>query len=254
MKENEETRSLEKIVGVHAVLEALVADEKKIETIYLIQGTRKGKLKEIEDRALFSGVETKYIAPSLLDRLSAHAQHQGVMAMVRPYRFIDVQQLVAETAEKNEPPFLLVIDQVQDPRNLGALLRNAEAAGVDGVIVTDRRTSPLSPVAVKASSGAASHLKISRVVNLVSTLEQLKTQGLWIVGAEPKATKTIYDLHGRDPVAVVVGSEGPGLRRLVRETCDWLVQIPMFGVVESLNVSVSAAILLYEIRRQRNFS
>lgn len=245
---------LEKISGVHAVLEALIADIKKIERICLLQGTQRGKLKEIEDRARFSGIAIDFITPTQLDRLSGNTHHQGVMAMVRPYHFVELNQLLSSSTEKSSPPFFLVIDQVQDPRNLGALLRSAESAGVDGIIMTARRTSPLSPVAIQASAGAAAHIRICRVVNLVDTLEHLKTLGIWIIGAEPTATKTIYDVSGKDAVAVVVGSEGPGMRRLVRETCDWLVRIPMFGKIESLNVSVSAALLLYEIRRQRSFS
>lgn len=244
---------LEKVIGIHAVLEVLLADEAKIEQIYLVFGSRTERHKEIEERAAMAAIPVDYIAAAQITRLSGLTHHQGVMAMVRPHRLVDLQSLLQRATQRQESPFFLVIDQIQDPRNLGAVLRSAEAAGVHGVIMTSKRTSPLTPVALQASAGAAAHLDICRVVNLVQTLEHLKTLGFWIVGTDSNATRTIYDVDGQDAVAIVVGSEGQGMRRLVRETCDWIVSIPMNGKIDSLNVSVSAAITLFEIRRQRSY-
>ncbi|MFC1852137.1 23S rRNA (guanosine(2251)-2'-O)-methyltransferase RlmB [candidate division CSSED10-310 bacterium] len=244
---------LEKISGVHAILEALTAEDRKIEQIYFNQGTRKGRLKEIEDKASFLNIPVEFIAPSQLTKLCGHNHHQGVLAMTRPFQYVDVETLLSLSVERTTPPFLLVIDQVQDPRNLGAIIRNAEGAGVDGIIMTKKRTSPLTEAVVQTSAGACEHLKICRVVNLVHNLEHLKTLGIWIIGADPHGSRTMYDIDGNDALAIVIGNENRGLRQLVKKTCDYLVKIPMFGSIKSLNVAASAALILYEIRRQRSF-
>jgi len=244
---------LEKISGVHAVLETIIAGERKIERIYLVQGVLKGKLKEIIDRARFSQIPIELIAPQKLSRLCGNDHHQGVMVMVRPYHFVDLSDLLAVSAEKKDPPFLLVLDQLQDPRNLGAIIRSAEGAGVDGLILTSKRTSPLSATVVTTSAGASEHMKICRIGNLVNTLDLLKSHGIWIVGTDPEGPKMMYDIDANDPLALVIGSEGKGLRSLVARSCDWLIKIPMAGHVQSLNASVAAALVLYEIRRQRSF-
>ncbi|MBN2385111.1 23S rRNA (guanosine(2251)-2'-O)-methyltransferase RlmB [bacterium] len=244
---------VDKISGVHAVFETLIADERKIEKIYLVRGVHKGKLKEIAERASFGGIPVELIDGVKLDRLCGHDHHQGVLAMVRPYHYVDLKDLLSVSINQKTAPFLLVLDQIQDPRNFGAIIRSAEGAGVDGLIITTRRTSPLSATVVKTSAGASEHMRICKVMNLVNTLEYLKTLGIWIIGADVSASQPLYDLDGREALALVIGSEGRGLRPLVARTCDWTVNIPMFGRVQSLNASVSAAIVLYEIRRQRNF-
>lgn len=242
---------MEKIIGVHAVLETLIANEKNIEKVYLAHGNRRGKLKEIEDRALMLEIPLDFITPKQIIKLCGSQRHQGVMAIVRPHKYLELQNLLQKSIANKKPPLFLVIDQIQDPRNLGAILRTAEGAGVDGVILTKRRTAPFSAIVAKTSSGAINHLNICRVSNLVNALEKLKELGIWIVGTVPNTDKNIYELKGNDAMAIVIGSEGKGLRRLVMETCDTLVQIPMSGKIASLNASVAAAIILYEIKRQR---
>lgn len=246
---------LEKITGVHAVLEILVARDRKVDKLYLIHGTRRGRLKEIEDRALFLQIPVAFIAPSQLAKICGHNHHQGVLAMVRSYPFATLNEILSMSIKNKTAPFLLILDQIQDPRNLGAILRNAEGAGVDGIIITSRRSSAITSTVVKTSAGASEHLKICRVMNLVQTLETLKDLGIWIYGTDlHEATTSLYEVDGKDAIALVIGNEEKGIRPLVKKNCDWLIKIPMSGKIESLNAAASAALVLYEIRRQRSFS
>jgi len=245
---------LDKVTGVHAVLEIIMAQDRKIEQIYLIHGTRRGRLKEIEDRALFLGIPVATLAPKQIAKICGHNRHQGVLAMVREYPFVTLNDIFASSIKSKTSPFILVIDQVQDPRNLGAILRSAEGAGVDGVITTSRRTSAISSTVVKTSAGGCEHLKICRVMNLVQVLEKLKDLGIWIYGTDlHESTNSLYEVDGTNAIALIIGNEEKGIRPLVKKHCDWLVKIPMSGKIESLNVAASAAVMLYEIRRQRSY-
>jgi 23S rRNA (guanosine2251-2'-O)-methyltransferase len=177
--------------------------------------------------------------------------HQGVVALVRPQEFLAIEDLFAPGHPTAARRLLLALDGVEDPQNLGALLRVADGAGVDGVILTERRSAPLSPVAVKASAGAAEHLRIARVVNLVRALEELKRQNLWIIGLDERGTSDYDQFDFTGDCVLVLGREGAGLHDLVRKTCDHLLRIPMAGGVSSLNVSAAGAVVLYEAFRQR---
>jgi 23S rRNA (guanosine2251-2'-O)-methyltransferase len=184
--------------------------------------------------------------------LAQTAAHQGVVAMVRPQEFLSIEDLFAPAAGKaGFARLVLALDGVEDPQNLGALLRVADGAGVDGVVLTERRSAPLSPVAVKASAGAAEHLRIARVVNLVRALEELKRQNLWIIGLDERGTSDYDQIDLTGNCVIVLGREGAGLHDLVRRACDHLLRIPMNGGVSSLNVSAAGAVVLYEAFRQR---
>jgi 23S rRNA (guanosine2251-2'-O)-methyltransferase len=187
-----------------------------------------------------------------LDRLGGEANHQGLAAEVSGYPYVDLEALLAAAQQAGDPPFLLLLDHVQDPQNLGSLLRSAEAAGVHGVVLPGRRATGVTPAAVRASAGAAEHVRVAQVGNLVQAMQTLKGQNVWLAGLDARSEAQLYseaDLGG--PLGIVVGSEGQGLARLVRDTCDFLLRLPMHGQVGSLNAGVAGALALYEARRQR---
>ncbi|MGC2499901.1 MAG: 23S rRNA (guanosine(2251)-2'-O)-methyltransferase RlmB, partial [Acidobacteriaceae bacterium] len=186
-----------------------------------------------------------------LTRLAQTTAHQGVVAIVRERDFLDLEDLLTVPGDSPEPRLVLALDGVEDPQNLGALLRTAEGAGVDGVLLTERRSAPLSAVAVKASAGAAEHLRLARVVNLVRALETLKEHNLWIVGLDERGDRDYDRFDFTSNTVIVLGREGAGLHDLVRRTCDHLLRIPMAGHVDSLNVSAAGAVVLFEAARQR---
>jgi 23S rRNA (guanosine2251-2'-O)-methyltransferase len=198
-----------------------------------------------------ASVRVRQEARDQLTQIAGTAAHQGVVAIVHPQEFLTIEDLYAAPASSSAARLLLALDGVEDPQNLGALLRVADGAGVDGVILTERRSAPLSPVAVKASAGATEHLRIARVVNLVRALEDLKRQNLWIIGLDERGTSDYdrFDMTGN--LVLVLGREGAGLHDLVKRTCDHLLRIPMAGGVSSLNVSAAGAVVLYEAFRQR---
>jgi 23S rRNA (guanosine2251-2'-O)-methyltransferase len=195
------------------------------------------------------GVPVVELSPARIERVSPGANTQGILASVRLPEELDLEDLL--DVKTGTTAFLVAVDQVQDPQNLGALIRSAEAAGADGIVLSDRRTSPLSGVVAKASAGALSHLPIARVPNLVRGLDVARSRGIWTVGLDDTASDVLYDIDLTAPVVLVVGSEGEGLRRLTREHCDFLARLPMFGRVASLNVSAAGAIAMYEVVRQR---
>jgi 23S rRNA (guanosine2251-2'-O)-methyltransferase len=187
-----------------------------------------------------------------LDGLGGEVNHQGLAAEVSAYPYVDLEDLLAAARQAAEAPFVLLLDHVQDPQNLGSLLRSAEAIGVHGVVIPGRRAAGVTPAAVRASAGAAEHVRLAQVTNLVRAMEWLKEQGLWLAGLEARPEAQLYtqaDLRGA--LGLVVGSEGQGLARLVRERCDYLIRLPLRGQVESLNAGVAGAIALYEAWRQR---
>jgi rRNA methylase, putative, group 3 len=187
---------------------------------------------------------------SRLDELSASKAHQGVIAFVTPYTYVTVDEILKRASQLNQPPFIIVLDEITDPHNFGSILRTAECCGAHGVIIPKRRSVGLTPAAIKASAGAVEFIHVAKVTNISSTLDDLKERGLWIAGADMVGqTYTKANLTG--PIALVIGNEGKGLGRLVREKCDFLVSIPLKGKIESLNASVAAGILMYEVVRQR---
>ena len=242
---------MEVLFGLHPVEEALRSGVRRFDHICIArerlhQGDSH-RLAEIASLARATGVPLRTEPRDALTRLAGTAAHQGVVAVVQERAFLDLEDLL----EGKEPRLLLALDGVEDPQNLGALLRTAECAGVDGVLLTERRSAPLSAVAIKASAGAAEHLRLARVVNLVRALETLKERNLWIVGLDERSP-TDYDRYDfRSNTVIVLGREGAGLHDLVRRTCDHLLRIPMAGQVDSLNVSAAGAVVLFEAARQR---
>jgi 23S rRNA (guanosine2251-2'-O)-methyltransferase len=235
------------LFGLHPVEEALRSGTRRFDHVCVARERHDQRLGEIAALARAAGVAVRTEPREALTRLAGTTAHQGVVAIVGERPLLDVQDLL----EGAEPRLLLALDGVEDPQNLGALLRTAEGAGVDGVLLTERRSAPLSAVALKASAGAAEHLRLARVVNLVRALETLKARNLWCVGLDERGT-TDYDRYDyRSNTVIVLGREGAGLHELVRKTCDHLLRIPMAGKVESLNVAAAGAVVLYEAARQR---
>jgi 23S rRNA (guanosine2251-2'-O)-methyltransferase len=238
------------LYGRHAVLEALRAG-RVIEDISIARGVHtRGALEELLSLAKSANVPVQGVARDELDRVTRN--HQGVIARIGEYEYAKLDEVLAVAQSRGEPAFLLLLDSVQDPQNFGTLLRTAEAVGIHGVIIAERRAVGVTPAVVKASAGAAHHLKIARVTNLARTIEDLKRANVWIVGVEnvPEA-QDFSQMDFKMPLALVLGSEGAGLGRLVREKCDFLIRLPMWGKVSSLNVAVAGSIVLYAAKKQR---
>jgi len=245
---------MEVLYGLHPVEEALKAGKRRFDHVQVAQERNDVRLEKLVALCRQAGVRVRQESREQLTLLAQTAAHQGVVALVHPAESLAIEDLFSaapSASGKAAARLLLALDGVEDPQNLGALLRVADGAGVDGVVLTERRSAPLSPVAVKASAGAAEHLRIARVVNLVRALEELKRQNLWIVGLDERGQTDYdqFDLTGN--CVIVLGREGAGLHDLVRRTCDHLLRIPMAGGVSSLNVSAAGAVVLYEAFRQR---
>lgn len=235
------------LFGLHPVEEALRSGSRRFDHICVARERHDRRLAEVMALARAAGVAVRTEPREALTRLAGTTAHQGVVAVVGERAFLGVEDLL----EGKEPRLVLALDGVEDPQNLGALLRTAEGAGVDGVLLTERRAAPLSAVAVKASAGAAEHLRLARVVNLVRALETLKARNLWCVGLDERGTMDYDRYDFRSNTVIVLGREGAGLHELVRKTCDHLLRIPMAGKVDSLNVAAAGAVVLFEAARQR---
>ena len=238
------------IEGRNAVIEALRSGE-NIDKIYLAKGETDKTLGHIASRAREKGIVVVEADRRKLDGMSRTHAHQGVIALAAMREYVSVQSLLSAAAAKGEPALLVVCDEISDPHNLGAILRTAECAGAHGVIIPKRRSAGLTAIVGKTSAGAVSYMPVARVSNLPATLEELKKQGVWIYGTAADGTTDLYEADLKGPAAIVIGSEGSGMGRLVREKCDFLVSIPMKGHISSLNASAAAAILLYEAVRRR---
>ena len=256
MRDNDKQRSLPQaeadgiIEGRNAVIEALRSGE-TIDKIYLAKGETDKTLGHIASRAREKGIVVVEADRRKLDGMSRTHAHQGVIALAAMREYVSVQSLLDAAAEKGEAPLLVVCDEISDPHNLGAILRTAECAGAHGLIIPKRRSAGLTAIVGKTSAGAVSYLPVARVANLTSVLKDLKKQGVWIFGTAAGASTDLYSADLKGPAAIVIGSEGDGMSRLVAENCDFLVSIPMKGHISSLNASAAAAILLYEAVRQR---
>jgi 23S rRNA (guanosine2251-2'-O)-methyltransferase len=242
------------LYGLHPVEEALKAGRRRFDHVLVAQERHDARLEQLVNLCRQSGVRVRQEAREQLTLMAQSPAHQGVVALVHPQESLSIEDLYAPdpaAAKAGAARLLLALDGVEDPQNLGALLRVADGAGVDGVVLTERRAAPLSPVAVKASAGGAEHLRIARVVNLVRALEELKKQNIWVVGLDERGSSDYdqFDLTGN--LVLVLGREGAGLHDLVRRTCDHMLRIPMAGGVSSLNVSTAGAVVLYEAFRQR---
>jgi 23S rRNA (guanosine2251-2'-O)-methyltransferase len=242
------------VYGVNAVLEALRAGKRQIETITILESARPDRLKSLLELAREKGVPVHRVPRLDLDRSLGAARHQGVVARIAAARYADADQLLDLLESKvggPDPPLVLGLDAVEDPRNMGSILRTAECAGVHGVFIAERRAVGLTSVVAKVAAGALEYVPVARVTNLVRLIDQMKERNIWVVGAAAEAKQSYVDWDWRLPAAVFLGNEGYGLHRLVKEHCDTLVHIPVAGRLESLNVSVAAGVILYEAKRQR---
>ena len=242
------------VYGVNAVLEAVRAGKRQIEAIMILESARPDRVRSLLDLARQHRIPIHRVPRFDLDRNVGDARHQGVMARVAAARYSDADDLLNSIAAKigtEDQPLVLGLDGIEDPRNFGSILRTAECSGVHGVFIPERRATGLTDVVAKVSAGALEYVPVARVTNLVRLIEQLKERNIWVVGAAGDAQQTYTEWDWRLPAALFLGSEGEGLHRLVREKCDTLVRIPLSGNIESLNVSVAAGVLLYEVRRQR---
>ncbi len=237
------------LIGRNAVWEALRAG-RQIGTIYLLRGGRSGNISRILILAKEQGVPIKEVGEEKLRQLAGDTPHQGVAAALPAVDYVTVEELFQKAEARKEAPFFLLADGIEDPHNLGAIIRTAEAAGAHGLILPRRRSAALTPAASKTSAGAINYLPVARVGNLVQTAKELQSRGVWLYGADMEGTDWC-GLDYRGGVALVIGSEGKGISRLMKETCDYLVRLPMRGKVGSLNASVAAGVLMYEITRQR---
>ena len=238
---------MEILYGLHPVEEALKAGKRRFDHVCVAREREDLRLQRIVTLCREAGVTVRVEPRDHLTHLAKTAAHQGVVAIVRAKTLADLEDLLEPASGR----FLLALDGVEDPQNLGALLRTADGAGVTGVILTERRSAPLSPVAIKASAGAAEHVGIARVVNLVRALEEAKKQNIWCLGLDERGTMDYDEFDYTRECVLVLGNEGSGLHELVRKTCDHLMRIPMAGAVSSLNVSAAGAVVLYEAARQR---
>ncbi|HEV2827561.1 MAG TPA: 23S rRNA (guanosine(2251)-2'-O)-methyltransferase RlmB [Pyrinomonadaceae bacterium] len=242
------------IYGLIPVVEALRANNKKLEQITIVEGARHERLRELLDLAKRARVPVHRAPKFALDRALPGVNHQGVIARAAAAAYRDAEELLDELSARvgtAEPPLVLGLDAVEDPRNLGAILRTAECAGVNGVFIPERRAVGLTATVAKTAAGALEYIAVARVTNLVQLIEQLKQRNIWVIGAVADGTSDYTQWDWRVPSALFLGGEGSGLHRLVRERCDALVRIPLFGQIESLNVSVAAGVILYEALRQR---
>ena len=238
-----------KIEGRNAVLEALRA-RKPIDKLYVLDGCPDGPVRTIIREAKKGDTIINYVKKERLDQLSETGHHQGVIAMAASYEYATVEDILEKAREKGEAPFIFVLDNIEDPHNLGAMIRTANLAGAHGVIIPKRRAVGLTPTFARTSAGAINYTPVAKVTNLKQTMEQLKKEGMWFVCADMDGTP-YYQMDLKGPMGLVIGNEGEGVSRLIKETCDFVASIPMKGDIDSLNASVAAGVLAFEIARQR---
>jgi 23S rRNA (guanosine2251-2'-O)-methyltransferase len=246
---DKEEENINLIEGRHPVLEALKSG-REIDKLFVQKGASEGSIRQIIAIAREKNILIKEVDRIKLDNLSITHNHQGVIASAALYKYYELDEILEIAKEKNEEPFIIILDEITDNNNLGSILRTADAAGVHGVVIPKRRAVALTPVVAKTSAGAIEYVPVAKVTNLNQTIEYLKKKGLWIVGAEMSG-EVYYQKDMTGPIALVIGSEGEGIGRLIKENCDFLVKIPMTGKISSLNAGVSTGIIAYDIFRQR---
>ena len=237
------------IEGRNAVIEAFRCG-KTIDKLYVLDGCQDGPMMTIKREAKKQNVMVKFVTKERLDQMSDTGKHQGVIAVAAAYEYAEVEDMLKAAKEKGEAPFLFLLDNIEDPHNLGAIIRTANLAGAHGVIIPKNRAAGLTATVARTSAGALNYTPVAKVTNLTKTIEDLKKEGLWFVCADMGGT-TMYDLNLTGPIGLVIGNEGEGVGRLVKESCDMVASIPMKGNIDSLNASVAAGVLAYEIVRQR---
>lgn len=241
---------MEKLTGIHAVREALAA-RRPVQSVLIARGRHGDRLEEIVRLARRNGVPLRFEERPQIDRAAGTRDHQGVIALIAAQTSVSLDELLAEDHSSAASGLLVLLDGVEDPQNLGAIIRTSLAAGAGGVVIPERRAVGLTEAAVRASAGAAAHLRVARVTNLVRAMEEIKQAGYWLVGLDERAEKRHTDIDLSVRVALVLGGEGKGLHQLVRDRCDFVVSIATTGPVRSLNVSVAAGVVLFEVVRQR---
>jgi 23S rRNA (guanosine2251-2'-O)-methyltransferase len=241
----------DQVEGRNAVLELLETD-RDINKIYIQSGEKHGSIYKIIAKAKDKKILVTEIDKNKMNQMSQTENHQGVIAIVPPFNYVDVDEILFESSTRQEDSFVVILDGIEDVHNLGSIIRTAETAGVHGIIIPKRGSASVNATVEKVSAGAVEHMKIARVNNLNETIRYLKDKGLWICGTDMDTNTYYYDQDLTGPLAIVIGSEGFGMSRLVKENCDFLVKIPMKGKITSLNASVSAGIVMYEALKQRN--
>jgi 23S rRNA (guanosine2251-2'-O)-methyltransferase len=240
---------MEVICGIHAVEEAIKSGQRAFKHVSVARDRHDSRVQRVIDACRAGGIPVRLVAREQLDRLANGGRHQGVVAVTTEKRYSDIADLIAQ--RRGRHALIVVLDGVEDPHNLGAVIRTADAAGADGIIIPERRASGVTATVARASAGAAEHLPIARVTNINRALEELKTENVWTVGLDERAQQSYDAMDYNLDCALVLGAEGHGLHELVRKRCDFLVNIPMLGKVPSLNISVAAGVVLYEVVRQR---
>jgi 23S rRNA (guanosine2251-2'-O)-methyltransferase len=240
------------VYGLHAINAVLDRAPERVLELWMAQPRDDARSRELRERAQTAGVQVQSVAGEALAKLVGDVAHQGAVAAVRPLKAWDERDLLESLNQTAADPFLLILDGVTDPHNLGACLRTADAAGVHAVVIPKDRSASVDAVVRKVAAGAAEFVPVASVTNLARTIDLLKERGIWVVGTDGEAPQTLYAADLKRPLALVLGAEGAGMRRLTRERCDFLVRIPMAGQIESLNVSVAAGVALFEARRQRS--
>ena len=250
VEKQEDEAFQDQIEGINSVLELLESD-KDINKIFVEKGEKHGSINKIIAMAKDKKIVIVEVDRNKLNQMAQSENHQGVIAIVPPFNYCEVEDIINEAKSRNEQPFILILDSIEDPHNLGAIIRTAETAGVHGIIIPKRRACGVNSTVYKVASGAVEHMKITRVNNLNDEIKYLKENDIWVYGTAVEATKYYYEENLKGAISIVIGNEGEGMNRLVRENCDVLLKIPMKGSITSLNASVSAGIVVYEAVKQR---
>lgn len=238
------------IVGRNPVIEVMKS-KRKIKRVFVQDGRLKGNIKEVFDLAKKNGIELEKVDKNFLDNISGKGVHQGVAIEVEEFKYSTVEEILKYAEEKGESPFVILLDEIEDPHNLGAIIRTAESAGAHGIIIPSRRAASVTQTVYKSSAGAAEYIKVAQVTNVTDTIKDLKDKGMWIYGADMNG-QNYFETDLTGSIGLVIGNEGKGISRLVKENCDFLLKIPMKGQVDSLNASNAASILIYEVVRQNH--
>ncbi|TKC14255.1 23S rRNA (guanosine(2251)-2'-O)-methyltransferase RlmB [Robertmurraya kyonggiensis] len=237
------------IIGKNPVIEALKSD-RDVNKVLIAEGSQKGQMQQVIGLAKERNVMVQFVPKKKIDGL-VEGNHQGVVAQVAAYQYAELDDLFAAAEKKNEAPFFILLDEIEDPHNLGSVMRTADAVGAHGIIIPKRRAVGLTATVAKASTGAIEYIPVVRVTNMAQTIDKLKERGVWIAGTDAKGKEDFRQFDGTMPLGLVIGSEGKGMGRLIRDKCDFLISLPMKGKVTSLNASVAAALLMYEVFRKR---
>lgn len=240
------------LYGIHSVQESIQAGRRSVFDVYIKKDKPSKRLEKIESSAKDKHIQIHRVDSREIKKITGTDLHQGIAATVSPYPVVSMDDLTGKSREKKDSCFFLLLDTIVDPQNLGALIRTAVCAGVDGIIIPKDRSAGLTPAVSRVSAGALEHCKVSKVTNLSKTINELKNEGIWIAGMDRHAEQSVFDADLTVSVAVVIGSEGKGVRPLVKKTCDFLISIPQTGTIDSLNASAAGAVVMYEVFRQRH--